>query len=376
MKRSKGIKVLVALSLLMPVAGIAQPGLPSDVDPISRNRLPAIDANSPQGVAGIMQHGSGVQVRWETGVGRALSELAILIVAREHDQPYEWSLHELEAIAVGLDPAVIDIVRNNGPLTGLDEREAVSIQIGREIFGEHALSSAAYARALRLFGGTDLVDVVSLMADYAATATRLTAVNQQMPPGWKQFLPLPFTPPDDIHPDSRSRLPRVQSRPQARDPGAMAPLYSRGLAPAGTGPGQIRRHGEGLESLERSVGRRLVVLAILITARAYDAQYSWTMNERAARQHGLEPAVIDVVRHHGPTTGLSDRDAILIEFGRELFGDHTVSARTYARALEIFGQRDLVGFIDLMAQQVGQATLLAAFDQHLPANQEPLLPIP
>jgi hypothetical protein len=44
--------------------------------------------------------------------------------------------------------------------------------------------------------------------------------------------------------------------------------------------------------------------------------------------------------------------------------------------LAIFGQRDLVDLIDMMAQQVGEATLLAAFDQQLPANQVPLLPRP
>jgi alkylhydroperoxidase family enzyme len=195
-----------------------------------------------------------------------------------------------------------------------------------------------------------------------------------MPPGWPQFLPLPYTPPTDIHADSRSRLPLVQSRPRAAS--APPPLYSRGLAPAGTGPGQIRRYGEGLESLERSVGPQLISLAKLVTARAYDAQYLWTMNELAARELGLEPAVIDTVRERRPTTGLAERDAILIEFARELFGAHTVRAQTYARALAIFGQRDLVDLIDMMAQQVGEATLLAAFDQQLPANQVPLLPRP
>src|SRR5437016_6294072 len=45
------------------------------------------------------------------------------------------------------------------------------------------------------------------MADYAGTSATLTAVNQHMPPGFKQFLPLPFTPPNDFYPDSRNRLP-------------------------------------------------------------------------------------------------------------------------------------------------------------------------
>ena len=49
------------------------------------------------------------------------------------------------------------------------------------------MSSDTYARALKTFGESSLVDVVTLMGNYAGTATRLSAFNQQMPPGWKQF---------------------------------------------------------------------------------------------------------------------------------------------------------------------------------------------
>src|SRR5258706_2426253 len=207
---------------------------------------------STDGSAAIRVHRSGVDVRWESKVGRALSELAILATAREQDQPYEWSLHEMEAIAVGLDPGVIDIVRNRKPLGGIGDKETTIIQLARDI-GAHRVMPDTYARALTTFGEANLVDIALLMAQYAATATRLSAINQQMPPGWKQFLPLPFTPPADIHPDSRSRLPLIRM-PAA--PGAAPPaLYSRGLAPEGTGPGQIARHGAGLKSLEASVGR-------------------------------------------------------------------------------------------------------------------------
>jgi hypothetical protein len=191
--------------------------LPPDVDPVSRNRLPAIKPDV-QGAAAIRLHVSGVNVRWASPLGRALTELAILTTAREHDQPYEWSLHEMEAVAVGLDPTTIDIVRHRRPLRGLPDKHGVTIQVGREIFGTHKLSSGTYARALAVLGKSDLVDVVDLMATYAATATRLTAFNQHMPPGWKQFLPLPFTMPDDIHADSRSRLPRDRGTSPATGP--------------------------------------------------------------------------------------------------------------------------------------------------------------
>jgi len=245
-----------------------------------------------------------------------LTELAILTAAREHDQPYEWSLHEMEATAVGLNPAVIDIVRYRKPLTGAGQKELAIIQIGREVFGTHKLSSATYADALKLFGERDLVDIVDLMAGYAATAARLNAVNQQMPPGWKQFLPLPFTPPDDM------------------------------------------------------------ALAILVTARAHDAQYEWTMNEPRAIKDGLEPAIIDQVRYRKSVAELAEKDTALIQFGRELFGKHSVTSQTYARALKAFGERDLVDIIDLMAQHTADGVLLTVFDQRLPAAQKPLLPIP
>ena len=116
----------------------------------------------------------------------------------------------MEAIAVGLDPAVIDVVRNRKPLVGIGDKETTIIQLARDI-GGHRVRAETYSRALTTFSEPILVDIVSLMGQYAATATRLSAVNQQLPPGWKQFLPLPFTPPPDIHPDSRSRLTLIRA---------------------------------------------------------------------------------------------------------------------------------------------------------------------
>jgi hypothetical protein len=57
-----------------------------------------------------------------------------------------------------------------------------------------------------------------------------------------------------------------------------------------------------------------------------------------------------------------------------VFSAHHVSAGTYARALKIFGERDLVDLVTLMAQHAGDAVLLAAFDQQLPPGQQPRLP--
>jgi 4-carboxymuconolactone decarboxylase len=355
--------VLTFLAVFGPLA-VAQTGsdgnLPKDIDPASRSRLPLLKAGV-RGVDAIRLHASGVDVRWQSPLGRQLTELAILTSARAHDQPYEWSLHEMEALAVGLDRAVIDVVRHGRPVSGLTPQQAMIVEMGRELFGTHALSSATYARALGTLGKTDLVDIVSLMANYAGTATRLTAFNQQMPPTWAQLLPLPFSPPDDIHAESRSRLPYVKAAGAEGTPG---PLYSRGLAPEGTGPAHIRRHGSGMKLLEAGVGKRLMALTVLATAHEHHQRYHLTTSEAAARAEGVEASLVAVVRGDGPLTGLADEDAVIVQFIRELFREHNIGAATYARALKMFGERNLVDLVDLMGREVASATMLTAFDQH------------
>ena len=277
----------------------AEGPLPKDVNPESRNRLPPITreqvserlkkdydaavAKAPNGrldgVAAIRFHRSGVDVRWDSAVGRRLSELSIISTAREHDQPYEWSLHHMEALSVGLEPAIVDVVNNRKPLTGLGEKEATIIQLARE-FGKHRVTPETYARGVKLFGKTDFVDLVDLMSGYGSTAVNLTAANQFMPPQMKQFLTLPFTPPNDILPDSRSRIPVVNpNAAPARGGGGggqdAAGMYRRTLAPPPTGPGSMGRFAAGLASLEASVKRPLIDLAALVTAREYDQQYEW-----------------------------------------------------------------------------------------------------
>ena len=149
----------------LPAANAGQ--LPDDLHPVSRSRLPPVDreeldaarraaydaavegpAGAPTGAAALRLHGSGASLRFDAPMGRQLTELTILTTAREYDQPYEWALHELEALAVGLDTGIIDIVRHRQPITALSDREAIIIEVGRELFGTRRLDAGTYARAL------------------------------------------------------------------------------------------------------------------------------------------------------------------------------------------------------------------------------------
>ena len=128
-------------------------------------------------------------LRFESGLGGRMRELAILVTAREHDSRFEWAAHEAEALREGVAPELIDIVRHRRGLDGVAAADAVVIALGREMFGARHVSSATFARALAQFGRRQLVDLVALMGNYAATAALLTAFDMQLDPGQEPGLP-------------------------------------------------------------------------------------------------------------------------------------------------------------------------------------------
>jgi 4-carboxymuconolactone decarboxylase len=132
-------------------------------------------------------------LRFETALDRRLTELAILVVARELDNQFEWSAHEPAALAEGLDARIIDVVKHRKPFgrlgKQLGKREAVIIAFGRELFAKRRLSSATFARAVDLFGRRGVLELAALMGNYAMTAVILNTVDQQLHPGQKPLLP-------------------------------------------------------------------------------------------------------------------------------------------------------------------------------------------
>jgi 4-carboxymuconolactone decarboxylase len=193
---------------------------PSDIDPNSGCRLPLpqreeLDPESQASYDRIVKGGagairglrgpSGIQLhspqyskrarpvnyylRFEAGFSPRVREVAILTTARECDSQFEWAAHEPEALKEGVPASLIDVIRHRGPLSGVDPADATIIALGREMFGARKVGAATYAAALKQFGRRGLVDLVSLMANYAGTAAVLTAFDMQLDPGTKPGLP-------------------------------------------------------------------------------------------------------------------------------------------------------------------------------------------
>lgn len=128
-------------------------------------------------------------LRRGAGLGGRVRELAILTTARELESQFEWAAHESAALGEGISNEIIDIIKHRKPTSGIEEADAVVIELGREIFGARKVAPPTFARALQQFGRRALVDLVALMGNYAGTAALLTAFDMQLDPG--QAPPLP-----------------------------------------------------------------------------------------------------------------------------------------------------------------------------------------
>jgi 4-carboxymuconolactone decarboxylase len=190
--------------------------------------------------------------------------------------------------------------------------------------------------------------------------------------------------PKDVYAETGNRLPALK-REDLDEAGKK--LYdSRGGRGDSFGPGGIRLYSPPVAETMRTVNDylrhksglepRLVELTILVMARELDCVYVWTDHEAAALKAGLPQATVDAVKYRKPLEGLDEKEATIIQLGREAVGKHQVSSATAARALNLFGKPGLVNLVSLMGDYSSTAVLLTAFDQHVRPTDKPLLPIP
>ncbi len=92
-----------------------------------------------------------------------IRELVRLAISREMDQDFEWTMHEPVALKEGLSQRTIDVIKYKRSLSGVPEDEAAVIQMVREVFQDHKVSSETYAELTEHFGRKDLIQITELM---------------------------------------------------------------------------------------------------------------------------------------------------------------------------------------------------------------------
>lgn len=203
------------LSMLLlaafPLISQSQSSLPSDIHPVTLSRLPPVsaddlddesrrllaerpDAEPRPGPTHISQYNPsdrnlGIPSGEDSVVGARNFQLAVLIVAREIDQEYEWSSHAPAGLSQGLEQEVIDVVKYDRDVTGLSDADATFITFGRTLLRENGVSSELWERMVGHYGRQGTVQLLQIMGAYLRVGIMLNAVDQQVPPDRDEMLP-------------------------------------------------------------------------------------------------------------------------------------------------------------------------------------------
>jgi hypothetical protein len=207
----KTIRLCVLLLAALPVVPQEKSPLPPDINPVTFSRLPPVtpadlDEDGKRLLAARTNYTPGpgpghvsiysprdidlgIPSGAKSPVGPRYFQLAVLIIAREIDQQYEWTAHELAGRRQGLEQTVIDVVKYNRDVASLSDKDATLITFGRTLFREHRVSSELWEKMVSQFGRQRTIQLMMIMGEYFKAGFMMNAVDQHLPPGREALLP-------------------------------------------------------------------------------------------------------------------------------------------------------------------------------------------
>lgn len=126
----------------------------------------------------------GEYVRFDSSLPKRLSELAIMVTARQWTSQLEWHLHYREAVNAGIRPALLaDLAVSRRP-AGMDADEALVHDFSVALHRDRGRVPDPLLEAVRSrFGDRGVVDLIGINAYYGAVAMTINAAEVGLPPG-------------------------------------------------------------------------------------------------------------------------------------------------------------------------------------------------
>jgi len=123
----------------------------------------------------------GDYLRYKSAIGTTLSELVILVTAREWTQDYEWYVHHPIALKAGIKPAIADAIADGRRPAGMSEDEEIVYDFSTELHRTKRVSDTTYMRAEKRFGKQGVVDLTGINAYYTLLAMQLNMAQYEPP---------------------------------------------------------------------------------------------------------------------------------------------------------------------------------------------------
>jgi|SRR5580698_1435740 4-carboxymuconolactone decarboxylase len=129
--------------------------------------------------------------RNESVLGTKLTELVILLAARDWTQQFEWTAHYERALKAGLKQETVNAIAQGRRPTGMLEDEEIVYDFWSELEHNKSVSDVTYDRALKKFGEPGVVSITALNGYYAMLAMVLNVARTPVLPANAQVPPLP-----------------------------------------------------------------------------------------------------------------------------------------------------------------------------------------
>jgi 4-carboxymuconolactone decarboxylase len=131
----------------------------------------------------------GELLRYRTSLPPRLSELAILVTARQFDCQLEWQQHAPAALKSGVAPETVAAIGEARRPKFENEDEAAVYAYSVELHETRFVTEAVYQRALVILGNAGIVELTALLGYYAMVAMTLNAHEIPLPDGTEPMLP-------------------------------------------------------------------------------------------------------------------------------------------------------------------------------------------
>jgi 4-carboxymuconolactone decarboxylase len=120
-------------------------------------------------------------LRWNSSLPARLSELAILITARQWTAQYEWFAHYPLAMKAGLDPQVAKDIANGVRPQAMKDDEAALYDLAMALYRDKKVSDEVYRAAQQKFGERGIMDIIGLIGYYDLVSMTLITMQAEAP---------------------------------------------------------------------------------------------------------------------------------------------------------------------------------------------------
>ena len=119
----------------------------------------------------------GDYLRFHNVLPKRVSEMVILITAREWTQQFEWTYHYRYAMEAGLAREIADAIGEGRRPAAMADDETAAYDFAVELHHRKGVSNATYAKALALFGEPGIIDLTGLCGYYSLLAMMMNVAR-------------------------------------------------------------------------------------------------------------------------------------------------------------------------------------------------------